>query len=235
MDWLEYLRELNCISMIVRILLAMLLGACIGMEREKSGRPAGLRTHILVCVGACMTAIIGVYVWSTTGASDPMRIAAQVISGIGFLGVGTILVKEHDHITGLTTAAGLWTTAAMGIGAGFGYYEAALVCALVVAITTVFLYHLEAKRKKKARKLHIYVEVKDSCKVNVVVDRLGSLVGAREITVIAPKSGVGTHVGLEGYVPLTEEKTAMDALRMLRDDDDIAFAIENYKSEKHMG
>ena len=122
MDWMTFLsllEEFNMVSVIVRIFLAMLLGGLIGMEREKSRRPAGFRTHILVCVGACMTALIGLFVWKEMGdITDPMRISAQVVSGIGFLGVGTILVKEHDHITGLTTAAGLWTTAAIGIACG---------------------------------------------------------------------------------------------------------------------
>ena len=125
MKWFEYVKDYNEISIIIRIFLAMILGGCIGIEREKSKRPAGFRTHILVCVGSCMTALIGLFVWHEMGnMSDPLRISAQVISGIGFLGVGTILVKEHDHITGLTTAAGLWTTASIGIACGFGFYMA---------------------------------------------------------------------------------------------------------------
>ena len=100
MKWFMILNEFNEISILARIFLAMILGGLIGLEREKSKRPAGFRTHILVCVGACMTALIGFFVWNETGGNnDPMRISAQVISGIGFLGVGTILVKEHDHIT----------------------------------------------------------------------------------------------------------------------------------------
>ena len=125
MNWIfmgKLLNQFNEISVIVRILLAMLLGGIIGIEREQSKRPAGFRTHILVCVGASMTALIGLFIWYQMGdVTDPVRISAQVISGIGFLGVGTILVKEHDHITGLTTAAGLWTTAAIGIACGYGF------------------------------------------------------------------------------------------------------------------
>jgi putative Mg2+ transporter-C (MgtC) family protein len=122
MNWLKTLQQFNEISVVIRILLAMILGGCIGLEREKNKRPAGFRTHILVCVGACMTALIGLFVWNKiSGTSDPLRISAQVISGIGFLGVGTILVKEHDHITGLTTAAGLWATATIGIACGCGF------------------------------------------------------------------------------------------------------------------
>ncbi|MBQ2922654.1 MAG: MgtC/SapB family protein, partial [Tyzzerella sp.] len=122
MNWNTFykmLNDFNELSVVMRILLAMFLGGFIGSEREKSKRPAGFRTHILVCVGACLTALLGLYLWNQVGnITDPARISAQVISGIGFLGVGTILVKEHDHITGLTTAAGLWTTAAIGIACG---------------------------------------------------------------------------------------------------------------------
>ena len=152
MKWMELLKDFNYISVIVRILLAMLLGGLIGMEREKSRRPAGFRTHILVCVGSCMTALIGLFVWKEMGnVSDPLRISAQVISGIGFLGVGTILVKEHDHITGLTTAAGLWTTAAIGIACGYGFFLGALMGTLVVAITAAILFKFEARGRKKNR------------------------------------------------------------------------------------
>ena len=147
MDWnfvYKMMNQFSDISAVLRIFLAMFLGGLIGLEREKSKRPAGFRTHILVCVGACMTALIGLCVWYEMGdVTDPARISAQVISGIGFLGVGTILVKEHDHITGLTTAAGLWTTAAIGIACGYGFYSAAIVGTLVVTVTSAILFKLE--------------------------------------------------------------------------------------------
>ena len=163
MNWLtlvNILKDFNIVSVIIRIFLAMLLGGFIGMEREKSRRPAGFRTHILVCVGASMTSLIGLFVWYEMGdITDPMRISAQVISGIGFLGVGTILVKEHDHITGLTTAAGLWTTAAIGIACGYGFYIAAFVGTLVVAITSAILFKLEKGTRRKNCVSSIYLEI----------------------------------------------------------------------------
>ena len=98
---LEYLRELNLVSAAVRIVLAMLVGGLIGIERGKQGRAAGMRTHILVCIGAALTVMIGFYAREVLGIenSDPLRISAQVISGIGFLGVGTILIKGRFQIT----------------------------------------------------------------------------------------------------------------------------------------
>ena len=121
----EYLQEFNAVSIAVRIFLAMVVGGLIGIERGKQGRAAGMRTHILVCLGAALTVMIGVYARETLGVvnSDPLRIAAQVVSGIGFLGVGTILIKGRFQITGLTTAAGVWATATIGLALGIGFYE----------------------------------------------------------------------------------------------------------------
>ena len=191
MGWYKMMTQFNEVSVIVRIFLAMLLGGGIGMEREKSKRPAGFRTHILVCVGSCMTALIGLFAWHELGnMSDPLRISAQVVSGIGFLGVGTILVKEHDHITGLTTAAGLWTTAAIGIACGFGFYLGAVLGALMVALTSAILFKLEARGRKKNRKLMLYAEVVGTDKLNEYIDWLNEELQARNITVVPPRSGI---------------------------------------------
>lgn len=127
-EWMDMLRQFNFLTVLLRLFLAFLFGGCVGMERERRGRTAGLRTHILVCLGACLTILCGVYIVEATGLdSDPLRIGAQVISGIGFLGAGTIMMTRQNHIKGLTTAAGLWTTAAIGLALGCGFYEGALV------------------------------------------------------------------------------------------------------------
>ena len=109
---IEYLSELNLVTTVIRLVLAMIVGGVVGIERGKQGRAAGMRTHILVCVGSALTVMIGIYMYNLGMSTDPMRISAQVISGIGFLGVGTILLKGRFQITGLTTAAGLWAKAA---------------------------------------------------------------------------------------------------------------------------
>ena len=143
-DILNYLREFNIVSMILRLALAFLCGGMIGMERGKRGRAAGLRTHILVCLGAAMTVMTGLFAVQTLKVnSDPLRIGAQVISGIGFLGVGTILITGNTHVKGLTTAAGLWTTAAIGLAIGIGYYEAAIICTAICVLTIVYLSRFE--------------------------------------------------------------------------------------------
>lgn len=233
MDWYGLLTEFNDVSVVVRIFLAMLLGGGIGMEREKSKRPAGFRTHILVCVGSCMTALIGLFAWQEFGnMSDPLRISAQVVSGISFLGVGTILVKEHDHITGLTTAAGLWTTAAIGIACGFGFYLGAVLGALVVALTAAILFKLEARGRKKNRKLTLYAEVNGTERLNDYMDWLNGELQARNVLVVPPRSGIVGYVGLEIILPLAGHEDVASVLKEVRGKEGVLFAMESMKREK---
>jgi putative Mg2+ transporter-C (MgtC) family protein len=232
MKWMEMIKDFNTVSVVVRIFLAMFLGGFIGMEREKSRRPAGFRTHILVCVGSCMTALIGLFVWTgLNGASDPLRVAAQVISGIGFLGVGTILVKEHDHITGLTTAAGLWATAAIGIACGFGFYIGALVTTLVVSITAAILFKFEARRRKKNKKRAIYLEVQGTEVLNEYIDWLKEDWKANYVTVVPPHTAMSGHVGLEVILPLVGNEDIKEVLSKFRGREGVLFALEIMKRE----
>lgn len=133
LDWLQILTRLVC---------AMVVGMVIGIEREYTHRPAGLRTHILVALGACSVMIVGQLIfvqYRPFGAdSDPARLAAQVISGVGFLGAGTIL-REGVNVKGLTTAASLWAVACLGIAAGGGYYLVALLGMVLMFITLTLL------------------------------------------------------------------------------------------------
>jgi len=233
MRFLEILNEFNVTSVVVRILLAMLLGGCIGIEREKSKRPAGFRTHILVCVGSCMTALIGLFVWNQVGAvTDPLRVSAQVISGIGFLGVGTILVKEHDHITGLTTAAGLWTTAAIGIACGYGFYIGALLATLVVAVTAAILFKFEARGRKKNRKIALYAEIEGTSLLNEYIDWFTQELKARNVIVVAPRTAMSGNVGLEIVLPQAGNEDIKTVLETIRGKEGILFALESVKREK---
>ena len=191
----ETLIELNIWSVCFRILLALIFGGCIGLERGYHGRAAGLRTHILVCLGATLAAMTGVYEVGVLGfAADPMRVAAQVISGIGFLGVGTIIVRNRSQVTGLTTAAGLWATGSIGIAIGIGFYIAAFLAFLIVFITITVLIHLEKKSKKNGTN-YCYVELSSSEKLQEFCDI--AMQYASKIEVIPAKSGLANHVGLE--------------------------------------
>ena len=156
---IDLITDFNWLSVILRLVLAVVLGGCIGSERGRHGRAAGLRTHILICVGAAMTSLTGLFVSETVGDSgDVFRISAQVISGIGFLGVGTILVRNNAVVTGLTTAAGLWASACMGLAIGAGFYECAIFGFLLILITTTIFNKLGAWVIANARNMDLYVE-----------------------------------------------------------------------------
>ena len=150
------------LSICLRLVCAMVVGAAIGMEREYTHRPAGLRTHMLVALGSCVVAITGELLFShyvALGATpDPARLSAQVITGVGFLGAGTIM-KEGPTVKGLTTAASVWAVACLGIAAGFGYYALALFGMLFTLLTLTTLEHLQRKLVRKHGK-DVFYELK---------------------------------------------------------------------------
>lgn len=153
------LREVTWVAVIVRILVAFILGGILGVERGLKQRPAGLRTYMLVCVGACMIMLTNQYIFQVFKTGDPVRMGAQVVSGIGFLGAGTIIVTKHSQIKGLTTAAGLWAAAAVGLATGIGFYEAAITGAVVIFFTLTVLNRLDMRMHRKARYFDIYIEL----------------------------------------------------------------------------
>ena len=155
---LDFLRELNSWSVLLRPVLAALLGGLIGLERERKRRPAGFRTYMVVCMGAALAMMLGQYVDSLGGTrSDMSRFGAQVINGIGFLGAGTILVTPKQEVKGLTTAAGLWASACMGLAIGAGFYEAVLLTVLLIFLVVRFLSAMESAMVERGRNLNIYV------------------------------------------------------------------------------
>jgi len=118
--------------MVLRLLLAAALGAIIGYQRERVGKPAGLRTHILICIGAALFAVVSAYGFGMT--ADPSRVAAGIVAGIGFIGAGAIIRREGGIVEGLTTAATIWAVAAIGLAAGAGLYIVSAVTTAVVSI-----------------------------------------------------------------------------------------------------
>ncbi len=136
---------------IIKILLAVLIGGVIGLEREAINRPAGLRTHILVCVASALIMDVNIKLIVGYVNADPVRMGAQVISGMGFLGAGTI-IKEGVTVKGLTTAAGLWSVACLGLVIGAGYYMLALFAVVVMWITLKVFSRFETRINKSKRK-----------------------------------------------------------------------------------
>ena len=135
--------------MLIRVALAFLCGGVIGLERSAKNRPAGFRTHILVCIGACMASLTGHYLYLVIGMqADMTRIGANVVSGLGFICAGTIIVTRKQAVKGLTTAAGLWTTGIIGIATGSGYFEGAIAATILVLIAEMFFSRLGSHIRK---------------------------------------------------------------------------------------
>ena len=170
-EFIEAMEDFNAWTVCLRLLLATLIGGIIGLERSKKGRSAGMRTHILVCLGAALTALSGVYLTAHGSPGDPARLSAQVISGIGFLGAGTIIVTGRQKIKGLTTAAGLWASACMGLAIGAGFYLGALVGFVLVLITATLLSRLEDKIVSHARNVNIYLEYTVGSDMGRIIER----------------------------------------------------------------
>ena len=153
------LREVTYLAIALRILAAVIIGGLIGLERGLKNRPAGLRTYMLVCVGACLVMLTNQYMVQVYGTGDPVRMGAQVVSGIGFLGAGTIIVTRHRQIKGLTTAAGLWAAAGVGLALGVGFYEAALAGALAIFVVITLLQRLDSVMHNRTKRVDLYFEL----------------------------------------------------------------------------
>lgn len=192
---MDTLTGLNTWSVAFRIGLSALLGGFIGLERGHHGRAAGLRTHILVCLGAAISSLIGLYAALELGFNnDPLRVGAQVVSGVGFLGVGTIMIRNRAQVTGLTTAAGLWVTACIGLAVGIGFYWTAFLSFAILIIAMSLLGYLERGSKRKATYI-CYVEFTCVDKVKGFYNEIKPYTTSTDI--VPARSGIPTHIGLE--------------------------------------
>jgi len=153
------LREVTYLAIVVRITVSVILGGIIGLERGLKNRPAGLRTYMLVSVGSCLIMLTNQYVNQVFATGDPVRMGAQVVSGIGFLGAGTIVVTRRNQIKGLTTAAGLWAAAAVGLAIGVGLYEAGILSGLVIFLVLSLVHRWDSQMRKTSKVMEIYVEL----------------------------------------------------------------------------
>lgn len=182
LEGLDYFRELNTASVLLRLVLAMFLGGMIGLERGFKGRPAGFRTYLIVCLGAALTMLLSQYnyvmmesQWAELAKSigirtDVSRFGAQVINGIGFLGAGTIIVTGRQQVKGLTTAAGLWASACMGLAIGAGFYECVFLAFVLIFCVIRLLPQVESYIVENARNMNIYVEFAS-------IDDIGTILG----------------------------------------------------------
>lgn len=157
----ETISDFNTASVVIRLVLATVMGGCIGLNRGRKRRPAGFRTHMLVCMGAALVMITNEYIALKYSLTDPARLGAQVISGIGFLGAGTIIVTRHNQVIGMTTAAGLWASACMGLAIGIGFYIGAVMAFVLIVLSIIILHRLDNVVIARSRVMDIYIELED--------------------------------------------------------------------------
>lgn len=228
-EFFAYLTEFNAVTVVIRVLLAALAGALVGLEREFHGRAAGLRTHMMVALGAALTAMIGLYTVHGLGmSSDPMRVGAQVISGVGFLGAGTILLRGGgSRITGLTTAAGLWTAASIGLAVGVGFYIGAFMTTFAVMLTFTLVTSVEHLMNRKRQRMAIYLELKHVDAVAPMLDMLRTEYGLMEAQVTPPRSGTSPHVGMEILVRVPQKLSTAENLKRFTELENVVFALRN--------
>ena len=166
------IREVTYLAVALRISIAVIIGGLLGLERELKNRAAGLRTYMLVCTGACLIMLTNQFIYQTFSTGDPVRMGAQVISGIGFLGAGTIIVTRRNQIKGLTTAAGLWTAAAVGLALGIGFYEAAIMGALATVFVMTLMQKLDDRMRRKTKRMEIYTEISAQLSLGAFLQQL---------------------------------------------------------------
>lgn len=184
LTFLDGLRELTSVSVFLRLTLAVLFGGLIGLDRERKRRPAGFRTYMLVCLGAALTIILSQYEFMMLNTrwaeavqligvrQDVTRYGAQVINGIGFLGAGTIIVTDHQAVKGLTTAAGLWASACMGLAIGASYFECVILGFALIFLSIRLLPYLEEKMVERSKNMNIYVEFSSLEEVGSIISHM---------------------------------------------------------------
>lgn len=183
---LKILNEFNLLSVSLRLLLAVAAGSVLGYGRSKKKQNAGLRTYTLTSIGAALTIMISIYEWEMLNGPwaqtaeivgmkfDASRIAANVISGIGFLAAGTILAADHQQTTGLTTAAGLFASVCMGVCAGCGFYDCVIIALIMLILVLDVMAPWEIRYKRKIRSITIYVEFNDIDDIGQITDVIQS-------------------------------------------------------------
>lgn len=154
---MNLLRELNLWSIAFRVIFAMLVGWILGLERGIKDRPAGARTYTLVTLGSMLVMLTNIYMANHYTIGDPSRLGSQVVSGIGFLGAGTIITTSHNQVKGLTTAAGLWVSAALGLAIGVGFYEGAVIGAFAVLMIMTAFSRVKDRIEMQTRVVDLFV------------------------------------------------------------------------------
>lgn len=210
------LHDVTALSVIVRLGLSIVIGGILGAERGLRNRPAGFMTYVLVCMGSTLIMLTNQYISAMVPGTDPTRFGAQVVSGIGFLGAGTIIVTRKDEIRGLTTAAGLWVAAGIGLAIGVGFYIGAIIGCLFSVFALIILKKIDVYIKRHARSMEIYLEYGVTFSMRVLsefAEKQGyELFDMQRGKVTTLKKELGTLVFSLDLVKKTNHQEVLDSL-----------------------
>lgn len=219
----DFARDMTVWGVAARLVAAVLCGGLVGLEREFKRRPAGLRTHILICLGAAITLLTNLYLFQVMHLStDIARMGAQVLSGIGFIGAGTIIVTKRKRVKGLTTAAGLWTVAGVGLICGAGYLELALFTTVMVLLAEILLVKLEYRFVRKIEDVSLYIEYLHSICIEQIMSALKKArVSVTNLEITRINDGDDHRYCAVIEVQATKEQLDGDVLRSLTAIEDV--------------
>ncbi|HHU04542.1 MAG TPA: MgtC/SapB family protein [Fastidiosipila sp.] len=219
------LMELNELTVIVRLLLALLCGGILGFERMRKRRAAGLRTYMLVCIGSSIISMTAQFVAEHFEGVDVSRMPSQIIVGIGFLGAGTIMVTRYYRVKGLTTAAGLWVTAGVGLAIGIGFYLGALLTALVLILVLAFADKIENAYAKTLHRMQLYVLFQDLESIKTFINRVEDKKMKLSDLELAPSEGY-QGVGLFCLLRMPGDCSKEEALDIISQFEGVLFVEE---------
>lgn len=227
-DFLMGGNELNALEVLLRLSLAVVVGGAIGIERGTHGHTAGFRTHILVCVGSALAMMTNQYIVVYLDQfTDIARLGAQVITGVGFLGVGTIIVTGRHRIKGLTTAAGLWASACLGLAAGIGFYFGAILTAILVLVALGLLPKLEEMLYERSRVFDLYAEIMSMGALKEFKNTAGELgISVCNVHISQDVPMTAGAASLYFTVRIPKGRTKAEALSLLEGSDFVYFVEE---------
>lgn len=222
---IEYLRMPTFFSSFIKLIMAMFFGGLLGINRVRKGRAAGFRTYMLVCMGATIAMMLSLHLYDYNQSLlqitdniprvDVTRLGAQVINGVGFLGAGTILVIRTKEVQGVTTAAGLWASACMGLGIGAGFYEGAVVSFVILLVSLWMVEPLERYIVESSRNMNCYVEFRDIENIQSITNKLiENRIHIYDME-IEYQDTATDRVGATFYLVLPEKHAHFDTINLL--------------------
>lgn len=224
---LEQFVQVDIIDSIFRLLLALLCGGILGIERGRKKRPAGFRTYMLVSIGAALVMMTNEFISIEYSSGDPARMGAQVISGIGFLGAGTIIVTGHNRVKGLTTAAGLWAAACIGLAIGVGYYAVAIISCMLIFAVMSLLHSFDERVTATTKVLDVYVEFERLNNLGKFIEYLKKLeIRISDLEMVRSKASEDVGVASIMALRLRKKQGHEGILSILNDADGVMFIEE---------